>query len=83
MDDRWGIYNGKSRDELNPYRLRCGDLVIAPDGQFGKLDRPGFKWGYLEGCDRPYALVDLKPAVLPNVFLDTRFTQHTADVQRD
>jgi hypothetical protein len=61
MHDRWGIYNGKSRNELNPHKLRWGDWVVAPDGQLGRLDRPGFKWGYLEGGDRPYPLVELRP----------------------
>ncbi len=63
MQDRWGIYNGKSREELNPHQLRSGDWVVAPDGQLGKLDRPGFKWGYLEGCDRSYPLVELRPVL--------------------
>jgi hypothetical protein len=66
MQDYWGIgiYNGKSRAELNPYHLRRGDWVIAPDGNLGRLNQPGFKWGYLEGCDRPYSLQELRPVAL-------------------
>ncbi|GEM_PF-6223458 len=62
MVDQWGIYNGKTREELNPFSLREGDWVIAPDGAIGKLERPGFKWGFLQGSNRPYALTDLRPA---------------------
>ncbi|NET09874.1 MAG: hypothetical protein F6K09_26305 [Merismopedia sp. SIO2A8] len=62
MIDYWGLYNGKSHKELNPYNLRRGDFVIAPDGTTGRLDSLGFKWGFLEGSDRScYALVDLRP----------------------
>ncbi|MEB3211150.1 MAG: hypothetical protein VKL39_07335 [Leptolyngbyaceae bacterium] len=61
--DYWGLYNGKTRQELNPHGLRGGDLVVAPDGTVGRLDRPGFKWGFLEGCDRPYPLSQLRPAM--------------------
>ncbi|MGB3491576.1 MAG: hypothetical protein WBA57_02525 [Elainellaceae cyanobacterium] len=62
MVDYWGIYNGKTREELNPHGLREGDWVIAPDGVIGQLERPGFKWGFLQGRDRPYALMELRPA---------------------
>lgn len=60
MDDLWGIYEGKSWSELNPHRLRWGDVVMAPDGKQGRLDHSGFKWGYLEGHDHPYPLVELQ-----------------------
>lgn len=62
MVDHWGIYGGKTREELNPHGLREGDWVITPDGIIGKLERPGFKWGYLQGRDRPYTLTELRPA---------------------
>lgn len=64
MVDYWGLYDGKTREEMNPLGLRWGDLVVAPDGTVGRLDRPGFKWGFLEGCDRAYPLDELRPASL-------------------
>lgn len=62
MVDHWGIYNGKTREELNPFNLRDGDWVVTPEGVIGKLERPGFKWGFLQGGDRPYPLLELRPA---------------------
>ncbi|NEQ99576.1 MAG: hypothetical protein F6K30_23210 [Cyanothece sp. SIO2G6] len=62
MFDYWNLYNGKTHREMNPHNLRRGDLVIAPDGTTGRLDQLGFKWGFLEGSDRPYyALAELRP----------------------
>lgn len=59
--DYWGIYNGQTREELNPLGLRWGEWVVTPDGTIGRLDQPGFKWGFLEGSDRPYPLAELRP----------------------
>lgn len=60
MIDYWNIYNGKTPRELNPYRLRLGDLVMAPDGTIGHLHKCALKWGMLDGSE--YQLIDLRPA---------------------
>lgn len=59
MIDRWEIYDGKTPRQLNPYRLKPGDLVIAPDGTIGRLHEKALKWGILKGCE--YQLADLRP----------------------
>ncbi|MEB3229455.1 MAG: hypothetical protein VKJ64_00485 [Leptolyngbyaceae bacterium] len=61
MIDYWDLYDGKTHREMNPYNLRRGDLVIAPDGTTGRLAQLGFKWGSLQGWDCPYALTELRP----------------------
>ena len=64
MMDFWGLYGGKTPKQLNPHQLREGDLVVTPDGTQGRLGRPGFKWGYLEGRDWSfYPLTELRPIV--------------------
>ena len=54
------LYNGKTLRQLNPHHLKRGDLVLAPDGNIGRLQKLGFKWGELEESE--YELVDLRPA---------------------
>lgn len=61
MVDYWGLYDGKSREEMNPHQLKWGDLVVAPDGTVGRLDQPGFKWGFLKGHRGAYLLSQLCP----------------------
>ena len=54
------LYHGKTLRQLNPHHLKQGDLVLAPDGNVGRLQKLGFKWGAIE--DSEYKLVDLRPA---------------------
>ena len=54
------LYDGKTLRQLNPHHLKMGDLVLAPDGNIGRLQKLGFKWGALE--ESQYELVDLRPA---------------------